>query len=84
MGNSWVASFRRVGTQMQLVARNLGWRAEGQLALQRAIAQGFSESLLGAGPVASLEHPERKSVLLDAGFLLGDVAGYSGAIEAAF
>ncbi|MEW6099262.1 MAG: zinc-dependent metalloprotease [Pseudomonadota bacterium] len=84
MGNSWVASFRRVGTQMQLVARNLGWRAEGQLALQRAIAQGFSESLLGAGPVASQEHPERKSVLLDAGFLLGDVAGYSGAIEAAF
>lgn len=84
MGRSWVASFRRVGSQMQLVARNLGWRAEGSPALQRAIAQGFSDSLLGSGPVVSAEHPERRSVLVDGSFLLGDIAGYDSSIEVAF
>ncbi|MFM7507430.1 MAG: zinc-dependent metalloprotease, partial [Rubrivivax sp.] len=30
------------------------------------------------------EHPERKSVLVDAGFLLGDLAGYSTQLELAY
>lgn len=84
MENSWVASFRQVGNQMQLIARNLGYRAEGNAPLQQALAQSFSDSLLGSTPVASAEHPERASVLIDAGFLLGDISGYSTRIEAAF
>nr|WP_259371863.1 zinc-dependent metalloprotease [Caldimonas mangrovi] len=84
MEDSWVASFRRVGNQMQLVARNLGYRADGNAPLQQALAQAFSDSLLGSTPVASAEHPERDSVLIDASFLLGDISGYSTRIEAAF
>nr|WP_297352531.1 zinc-dependent metalloprotease [uncultured Caldimonas sp.] len=84
MDNSWVVSFRRVGNQMQLIARNLAYRAEGNAPLQQALAQAFSDSLLGSTPVISAEHPERQSVLIDAGFLLGDIAGYSTRIEAAF
>ncbi|AKJ27759.1 hypothetical protein AAW51_1068 [Caldimonas brevitalea] len=84
MGNSWVAAFRRIGNQMQLVARNVGFRGDGNVAIERALAQGFSDSLLGSTPVVSAEHPERKSVLVDASFLLGDISGYSSQIEAAF
>ncbi|MCW7537447.1 zinc-dependent metalloprotease [Aquabacterium sp. A7-Y] len=84
MGDSWVASFRRVGNQMQLLARNTAYRAEGNQPLARALAQGFSDSLLGATPVVSAEHSERRSVLVDASFLLGDISGYSSRIESAF
>jgi hypothetical protein len=44
MDNSWVASFRRVGNQMQLIARNLAYRAEGNAPLQQALSQAFSDS----------------------------------------
>ncbi|WKB52035.1 zinc-dependent metalloprotease [Eleftheria terrae] len=84
MGSSWVASFRRIGNQMQLLARNTGFRADGNGPLQQALAQAFSDSLLGATPVVSATHAERHSVLIDASFLLGDIAGYSSQIEAAF
>ena len=84
MGRSWMAQFRRIGNQVQLIARNVDYRAEGNPALQRAIREGFSDSLLGATPVASAPHPERKSVLIDGAFLLGDIAGYSNSIESAF
>ena len=84
MGRSWMAQFRRIGNQVQLIARNVDYRAEGNPALQRAIREGFSDSLLGATPVASGPHPERKSVLIDGAFLLGDIAGYSNSIESAF
>jgi hypothetical protein len=48
------------------------------------VRQAFAESLLGAAPVASAPHPQRKSVLIDAGFLLSDIVGYSTQLEAAF
>lgn len=84
MDASWVASFRAVGQQMQLVARNLGYRADGNAPLQEALEQAFSDSLLASTPVLSTEHPERRSVLVDASFLLGDLPGYASRIEAAF
>lgn len=84
MGRSWLAQWRRIGSQVQLVARNTAHRAEGDAALQAALAEGLSDSLLGATPVASAPHPERGSVLVDAAFLLGDIAGYAPAIESAF
>lgn len=84
MGRSWLAQWRRIGSQVQLVARNAAFRAEGDTALQIALAEGVSDSLLGATPVASAPHPERGSVLIDAAFLLGDIAGYSPSIESAF
>lgn len=84
MGRSWMAQFRRIGNQVQLVARNTAFRADGDTALQIALTEGLSDSLLGATPVASAPHPERQSVLIDAAFLLGDIAGYSSSIESAF
>jgi hypothetical protein len=84
MGPSWLAEFRRIGNTLQLVARNTRFRADGDPALQRAVAEGFSESLLGYGAVASAPHPERKSFLVDASFLLADLSGHATSLERAF
>lgn len=84
MGPSWLAEFRRVGNTLHVVARNTRFRADGDAALQRAVAEGFSESLVGYGAVASAPHPERKSFLVDASFLLADLQGYGTSLERAF
>ncbi len=84
MAASHMAQFRVVGRQVQLIALNTGFRAVADQGSKRAIEQAFSPSLLGSGPMASAEHPERKSVLIDASFLLSDIPGYSTRLEAAY
>ena len=84
MGPSWLASFRKIGTnQMQLIAINTNY-VSGTPGMKAAVEQGFSHSLLGSAAIASAPHPQRKSVLIDAGFLLTDIPGYSTQIEQAF
>ncbi len=84
MGSSWLASFRKIGTnQMQLIALNTSF-VSGTPAMKDSVEQGFSHSLLGSAAIASAPHPQRKSVLIDAGFLLTDMPGYSTRIEQAF
>jgi hypothetical protein len=84
LGNSEVAVFRRVGNQLQLVALNTGFRAAAGSPLQQAV-RAVSDSLLASGTVASADHPERKSFLVDANaLLLADVPGASTLIETAF
>ena len=84
MGPRWLVEFRRIGNQMQMVAKQVAFRGNRDAAAGRAVGEGFSESLVGSTPVASADHPERKSVLIDASFLLGDIAGYSTQLEQAF
>ncbi len=84
MAASWLVEFRRIGNQMQLVAKQVGFRSPGDAAANRAVGEGFSDSLIASAPLASAEHTERKSVLVDAAFLLGDVLGYSTRLEQAF
>ena len=84
MGGDWMSEFRVVGKQVQLLALNTKFRSVSGEGSKRAIEQAFSPSLLGSGAVASLEHPERKSVLVDAGFLLSDIPGYSTRLEVAY
>ncbi len=84
MGPSWLASFRKIGSnQIQLVALNTDYVA-GSVSMKSALEQGFSQSLLASAVIASAPHPERKSVLIDAGFLLSDIPGYATRIEAAY
>jgi hypothetical protein len=82
MGPDALAEFRRIGNQVQLVALNMDFRAQG--GSQRAVEQAFSPSLIGATPAASGDHAEHKSFLVDAAFLLSDVLGVSTRAEAAF
>jgi Met-zincin/Domain of unknown function (DUF5117)/Domain of unknown function (DUF5118) len=84
MGQDWMVEFRQVGKQIQLIALNTKFRAVSDQGSKRAIEQAFSPSLIGASAMASAEHPERKSLLIDAGFLLSDIPGYSTRLEAAY
>jgi hypothetical protein len=84
MGPSWLASFRKINnTQIQLVAINTNFAASG-VPLKEAVEQAFSHSLLGSATIVGAPHPERKSVLIDAAFLLSDMPGYSTRLEAAY
>ena len=84
MGPSWLAMFRKIGSsQVQLVAINTDYTAS-NAPMKATIEQAFSHSLLGSAPIASAPHPQRKSVLIDASFLLSDVSGYSTALEQAY
>jgi hypothetical protein len=84
MGPSWLAMFRKIGSnQVQLVALNTDYAAT-NAPMKATIEQGFSHSLLGSTPVASAPHPQRKSILIDATFLLSDIAGYTTSLEQAF
>ncbi|MDY0743250.1 zinc-dependent metalloprotease [Paucibacter sp. R3-3] len=76
-----VAEFHRIGNQIQLVALNTKYRATDDQGGRRAVEQGFSPSLLGSVPMAAAEHPERKSLLIDASFLFSDIPGYSTLLE---
>lgn len=83
MGPSWLATFRQVHKQVQLIALNTEFVARNP-AMQATVAQSFSDSLLAAATLASAEHPQRKSLLVDASFLLVDLPAYTTQIEAAY
>ena len=82
MGRTYVAEFRKLGTQVQLVAKNTQFTAKEGSREARAVAQSFADSLVGAGAVASLPHPDTKAILVDAGaILLGDINAFSSSLE---
>ncbi len=76
--------FRMVGRTLQLRALNTAFRANGDPAMARTVAESFSDSLVGSTPVASAPHKDSQAVLVDASFLIGDLPGLSTALEAAF
>ncbi|GAB2586760.1 zinc-dependent metalloprotease [Ramlibacter solisilvae] len=84
MGMAQLVQIRIVGRQLQLLAINTGYRAVADQGGKRAIEEAFSPSLIASAGLASAEHPERKSLLVDASFLLADIPGYSTAIEKAY
>ena len=62
--------FHKEAKNVQLIAKNVRFRASDSTAFHRAMGRSFSDSVLGATKVESLPHPERKSVLIDLGALL--------------
>jgi hypothetical protein len=78
-----IVEFRRVHNVVQLVAVNTDFIARDPKSPQaRAVAAAFSPSLLSSAPVASQPHPERKTVLVDAGPLfLNDMLGLGAALQ---
>ena len=75
MGPDWMVEWRRIGNLVQLVALNNEFRPGADTASRESVRQAFSESLIGSAAVASAPHPERKSFLIDASFLLADLVG---------
>jgi hypothetical protein len=82
MGVSHIVEFHRVGNNVQLLAKNVEYFASQGKPQARAVAEAFTDSLLGAVPVASQPHPERKSVLIEANaLLLTDIPNANGMLE---
>lgn len=85
MGGSQVVELRKVGNNLQLIAKNLKVRAPANTPLATALNESYSDSLLATATVASAPHPERKSILIDANALLGgDISGAQTRLEGSY
>ena len=81
-GGPLIVAFRKVGTNVQLIAKNVKYTAQAGTPEARAVADGFSDSLLASAAIASQPHPERKSVLVEANALLfTDLTGSAMRLE---
>ncbi len=70
--------FHRVGPNVQMIQVNTLFRADEKKPIFRAVEKGYSDSVLAQVKVESQPHPDRKTVLVDAGTLfLGDIPGIS-------
>jgi hypothetical protein len=81
-GLSQVIEFRKIGNLVQLIAKNTKYTATPGTPEARAVAAGFSDSLLASAPVVSQPHPERKSILIDAyALFMSDLPGAAIVLE---
>src|SRR5450755_1474378 len=69
MLRSYIVEFHRLGTLVQLIAKNSQFFAAAGTPLARAVRESTSDSLLSAVPAASQAHLDRKSILIDANSL---------------
>jgi len=84
-GREHVVVLRRVGNTVQLLAKNQLARAPAGTPLARAVSESYSDSLLGAAPLAAAPHLQSKALLVDAQLLLGgDIASSQTMLEAVF
>jgi uncharacterized protein DUF4953/uncharacterized protein DUF5117/uncharacterized protein DUF5118 len=82
IGVAQVVVFHKHGQSMQLIAKNVKYTAKAGTPEARAVAAGFSDSLLSVAPIASQPHPDRKSVLIDANaLLLADLPAAASTLE---
>jgi len=84
-GGAQLVEFVRVHNTVRLQARNTDIVATPGTPEARAVADSYSNSLLGVAGVASQPHPERKSVLVEANsFFLNDMMGVGMMLQRAF
>jgi hypothetical protein len=84
-GPEHVVALHKIGTTVQLLAKNVKYTARAGTPEARAVAQAFSDSLLASTPVVSQPHPERKSVLIEANaLLLADIPGAASVLERSY
>lgn len=84
MGGGRMVVWKKIGNQIQLIAKNTEFHAKPGTPQAHFVAESFSDSILTSGPAASLPHPESKAVLVDASALFfGDIPGYQTRIETA-
>jgi hypothetical protein len=80
-----IVSFKKIGNNVQLIARNFSSYAKPATPIAIAAAEGTSDSLLAFAGLASAPHPEKKSVLVEANaLLLGDVPMVTYALDSTY
>ncbi len=85
MMRGYVVEFRKIGSLVQMIAKNTRYGAKEGTPLALAAQQSFTDSLLGTATVVSEPHPETKAILVEANPLfLADLAGTASELEAAF
>ncbi|WP_218081948.1 zinc-dependent metalloprotease [Anthocerotibacter panamensis] len=66
---------KKIGPKIQILQKNVAYRAADQSPISRAISRGVSDSILGSAKIESKPHPQRKSLLIDpSGIFLQDYA----------
>ena len=84
-GRPQIVEFQRVHQQVRLMAVNNEFVARDGTPEARAVAAGFSRSLLSSTSVASQPHPERKTVLVEAnGLFVNDMLGLGMSLSRAY
>ena len=74
MMNEYPFIFRRIGKKVQMVHKNVYFRADKNAAISRALGRGLSDSLIGAAKIEAAPHPDRGSLLVDpSSFFIQDV-----------
>ena len=74
-GDEWVLAFRRVGDRVQVVRRNVHYKASAGTPLEKAVKQNYTDSVLLALPILAINHGGGQSVLIDfADIFLSDFA----------
>ena len=80
-----IITFKKIGNNVQLIAKNFSNYAKPATPIAIATAEGTSDSLLAAATLVSLPHPEKKSVLVEANaLLLGDIPMITYALDNAY
>src|SRR5689334_12542140 len=85
MMRAHIAEFHKIGDLVQLLAINHQFIAKPGSALERAVHENLSDSLIGSSAVVSKPHPDRKSILIEANaLLLADLPGATTVLESAY
>ena len=73
-GDEWVLSFHRAGDRVQLIRRNIHYKASSG-ALEKAVKQAYTDSILQSLPIVAINAMGGQSVVIDLGdIFLGDFA----------
>ena len=85
MGGAEMAMFRKIGGQVQLIAKNTDFYATPGTPQAQFVAEGFSDSLLSSAAVVSMPSADNKALLIEAnGLLFADIPGYLTRLEFAY
>jgi len=64
-GDEWVLVFKRVGDKVQLIRRNIHYKAPAGTPLDKAVKQNYTDSVLMALPILSINPSGGQSVVID-------------------
>ena len=85
MGGSELVVFKKIGNQIQLLAKNVEFFAKEGSPQSQFVSEAFSDSLMASAAAASAPESDSKAMLVELNaMLLADIPGYSTRLETAF
>jgi hypothetical protein len=64
-GDEWVIAFHRAGDKVQVIRKNIYYKAPSNSPLEKAVKQNYTDSVLMALPIVSIHQMGNQSVLID-------------------